>query len=134
MRTLASIPSLSFLLDLVWLADHPGDRVVYRHLSLSPLKDVFWPTGLPTQEELSLEAARSLAENGLVGALRLWGKQLSAGGDSPLGCGDRPWLMGFNANFDKFIQIADDFEKTRGCEKMLGDFCQESGLRTPCLL
>jgi len=114
MFDLASSPHLSFLLDLVWLADHPGDRVVYRHVSLSPLAEVQWPDGVPAAEAVSAEIARRLSERGLVGTLRdLYGPA--------------------DENFEKFIRLADEFERTRPIDKSLGDFCQESGLKAPCL-
>lgn len=118
MKELTAIPAFSFLLDLVWLADHPGDRVVYRHLLLSPLKDVLWPDGVPKLETLALDVSRTLAENGLVGALSVWRRSLGA-------CAEAPWQRELDEKFDDFLKKAEEFETVRADEEMFGDFLSE---------
>lgn len=63
-------PALSGFLDLIALAEHPGDMLTYRHFAMTPLAKAKWPNGLPPIATLSREIAESLTTIGLVRTLR----------------------------------------------------------------
>ena len=63
-------PALSAFLDLVQLADHPGDALTYRHFVLTPLAKAKYPNGVPEAAALSEEMALAFTTKGLVRTLR----------------------------------------------------------------
>jgi len=68
--TILDTPALSGFLDLIQLADHPGDRLTYRHFILTPLAKAKYPNGVPEAAILSREMARAFTTRGLVRTFR----------------------------------------------------------------
>ena len=63
-------PALSGFLDLLQLADHPGDSLTYRHFRLTPLCAAKYPDGVPDAAAVSREMALAFTTRGLVRTLR----------------------------------------------------------------
>ena len=63
-------PALSGFLDLLQLADHPGDALTYRHFRLTPLAAAKYPDGVPPAAEISREMSLSFTTRGIVRTLR----------------------------------------------------------------
>ena len=63
-------PALSGFLDLVQLADHPGDKLTYRHFILTPVAKAKYPDGVPPAADVSREMALAFTTRGLVRTFR----------------------------------------------------------------
>ena len=113
-------PALSGFLDLVQLADHPGDAVVYRHFLMTPLAAAMHPDGVPPAEELSLEMARAFTTRGLARTLRELRAQLPA---SPA----EAWSEFTETRFTDLLRAAAEFELVRDPGDRLSDFARYLG-------
>lgn len=111
----SDVTAFSGFLDLVQLADHPGDAPAYRHFRMTPLAAAVYPAGVPPQADVAQEMARALAARGLAGTLRDLRARLPA---DP----ERTWGAEREARFAAFLRAADDFERTRPIEARLSDF------------
>ena len=108
--------AFSGFLDLVQLADHPGDAPAYRHFKMTPLAAAVYPEGVPPQSEVAQAMARALAAHGLAGTLRDLRACLPA---DP----GRAWNPALEADFVAFVRAAADFERTRPIDACLSQFC-----------
>ena len=103
-------PAFGGFLDLVALADHPGDRQTYRHFATTPLASAKYPDGVPSAREVSTWAAYEFAESGLAGAFRaLRGLLPSSSGAAE------------EAQFEDLLRAAARFESSMGpCDALSG--------------
>lgn len=111
----AARAAFSGFLDLVQLADHPGDAPAYRHFRMTPLAAALCPADVPPQADVAQEMARALAARGLAGTLRDLRSRLPA---DP----GRTWGPELETRFAAFLRAADDFERTRPIDARLSDF------------
>ncbi len=63
-------PALSGFLDLVQLADHPGDALAYRHFALTPLAAAMYHDAIPSASEISREMSIAFTTRGIVRTFR----------------------------------------------------------------
>ncbi|MBM3131640.1 MAG: hypothetical protein FJZ95_01230, partial [Chloroflexi bacterium] len=68
-------PVVSLLLSLAKLAAHPGDTLAWRHLNMSPLRDLFEKEGL-SRDSLPLVLLREIQNAGFSAFIRDWGRKL----------------------------------------------------------
>lgn len=99
-------PALNAFLDLVELADHPGDRKAYGHFSTTPLAKAKYPGGLPAAEVLSCEMAHEFAAKGLVRVLRELRAVLPEGSEEA-------WNASIEERFGEMLHAAGEFENVR---------------------
>ena len=116
----ADTPALAGFLDLVRLADHPGDVVVYRHFRMTPLAKAKYPDGVPDAEALSLEMARAFTTRGLVRTLRELRALLPA---EPA----EAWSEFTESRFTDMLRAAAEFELVRDPGDRLSDFARYLG-------
>jgi ATP-dependent helicase/nuclease subunit A len=69
-------PVVAVLLALVTYAAHPGDRLAWRHLQMSPLHDVFAQRGL-SREDVAPHVLRRIQAHGFQRTLRDWASELA---------------------------------------------------------
>ncbi len=112
-----TLTAFSGFLDLVQLADHPGDAPAYRHFRMTPLADAVYPAGVPPQADVAQEMARALAARGLVRTLKDLRACLPA---DP----ERAWSLALETRFAAFLRAAAEFERTRTIETRLSDFAR----------
>ena len=108
-------PALSGFLDLVQLADHPGDAMAYRHFRMTPLAAAKWPDGLPDATVLSREMAHAFTTRGLVRTLR----ELRAGLPSDP---EKAWSRFTEERFTDLLRAAAEFELGMSPGTRLSDF------------
>lgn len=108
-------PALTGFLDLVQLADHPGDVTAYRHFAMTPLAAALYPAGVPTPLDVSCEMARALAAQGLVRTLRALRARLPADSSAA-------WSPFTEACFADLLRAAAAFETERALDAGLSDF------------
>ena len=108
-------PALSGFLDLVQLADHPGDALTYRHFALTPLAAAKYPDGLPDAASISCEMARSFTMRGLVRTFRELRGLLP--GDP-----DAAWSRFTEERFTDMLRAAAEFELSANAGTRLSDF------------
>ena len=109
------VPSLSAFIDLVRLADHPGDVLSYRHFRMTPLAAAKYPSGIPPVADVSTEMAALFASRGLAGGLRLLRALLPS---DPA----EAWSEFTECRFSEMVCAAAEFERTMGPGTMLSDF------------
>ena len=108
-------PALSGFLDLMQLADHPGDAVAYRHFRMTPLAAAKYPDGVPSAAEVSREMALSFTTRGMVRTLRALRELLPA--DS-----DQAWSQFTEGRFTDMLRAAAEFEQSMSPGTRLADF------------
>ena len=108
-------PALSGFLDLVQLADHPGDAMAYRHFRMTPLAAAKWPQGVPDATEVSREMALAFTTRGLVRTLRELRACLPA---EP----ERAWGRFTEERFTDLLRAAAEFELGMSPGTRLSDF------------
>ncbi len=108
-------PVWTGFLDLVQLADHPGDVAAYRHFAMTPLATALYPNGVPPSLDVACEMARTLAAQGLVRTLRALRARLPS--DSA-----EAWSPFTEARFADLLQAAAAFESARTPDACLSDF------------
>ena len=108
-------PALAGFLDLVQLADHPGDALTYRHFRMTPLAAAKWPQGVPDAAEVSREMARAFTARGLVRTLRELRACLPA---AP----ERAWSRFTEERFTDLLRAAAEFELGMSAGTRLSDF------------
>lgn len=96
-------PALSGFLDLLELADHPGDALAYRHFRLTPLAAALYPSGVPDAGALSSEMALRLTTKGLVRTLRDLRAALPADPSAA-------WSVFTEERFTEIVRAAGEFE------------------------
>jgi ATP-dependent helicase/nuclease subunit A len=107
--------ALSGFLDLVQLADHPGDAVTFRHFCLTALAAAKYPNGVPGAAEVSREMAQSFMARGLVRTLRELRALLPA---DPAAA----WSDFTEERFTDLLRAAATFENGRSSDTRLADF------------
>ena len=115
-------PALSGFLDLVQLADHPGDVLAYRHFQLTPLAAAKYPDGVPDAAELSREMSLSLTTRGMVRTLRALRALLPD--DS-----DLAWSRFTEGRFTDMLRAADEFERGMSPGSRFADFAAFLGAK-----
>ena len=113
-------PALSGFLDLLQLADHPGDAVVYRHFRMTPLAAALYPDGLPDATALSRELATAFTTRGLVRTLRKLRTRLPADPDAA-------WSRFTEERWTDFLRAAASFELAMPPGARLSDFASYLG-------
>jgi ATP-dependent helicase/nuclease subunit A len=108
-------PALAGFLDLVQLADHPGDAVVYRHFRMTALAAALWPDGVPEASALSREMAKAFTTRGLVRTLRELRARLPADPDAA-------WSRFTEERFTDLLRAAGTFELAMSAGTRLSDF------------
>lgn len=107
--------ALSAFLDPVQLADHPGDRLSYRHFAMTRLAGAKYPGGIPTAEEISAEFSAAISRNGLVGTLHSLRAMLP---EDP----SAAWNEGTERCFRRMLLLAREFEGTMRSDTRYSDF------------
>jgi len=108
-------PALRGFLDLVAMADHPGDAQSYRHFATTPLAAAKFPEGVPSAQELSAWAASEFTSRGLVRTFRALRALLP----------ERPemaWSEFTEARFTDMLRAAAEFELSMEPGVRLSDF------------
>ncbi|MBR2837230.1 MAG: UvrD-helicase domain-containing protein, partial [Kiritimatiellae bacterium] len=108
-------PALGGFLDLVALADHPGDSRAYAHFATTPLARAKFPDGVPAAEELSVAAAHAFTSRGLV---RVFRELRAALPDDPAAA----WSAFTEARFTDLLRAASEFELAMEPGMRLSDF------------
>ena len=108
-------PALAGFLDLVQLADHPGDAVTYRHFRLTPLAAAKYPDGVPGAAEVSREMSLAFTTRGLVRTFRELRALLPA---DPAAA----WSVFTEERFTELLRAAADFERGLTEGQQLSDF------------
>ena len=107
--------ALAGFLDLVQLADHPGDALTYRHFRMTPLAAAKWPQGVPDAPEVSRAMAHAFTTRGLVRTLRELRACLPA--DS-----GQAWSRFTEERFTDLLRAAAEFELGMSAGTRLSDF------------
>ncbi len=107
--------ALSGFLDLVQLADHPGDAVTYRHFCLTALAAAKYPDGVPSAAEVSREMSQAFMARGLVRTLRELRALLPA---DPAAA----WSDFTEERFTDLLRAAATFENGLSPDTRLADF------------
>ena len=108
-------PALSGFLDLMQLADHPGDALAYRHFRMTPLAAAKYPDGVPPAAETSREMALSLTTRGIVRTLRALRDVLPAEPESA-------WSRFTEERFTDMLRAAAEFELGMSPGSRVADF------------
>ena len=108
-------PALSGFLDLLQLADHPGDALTYRHFRLTPLAAAKYPEGIPSAAEISREMALSFTTRGVVRTLRALRAVLP---EDPAAA----WSRFTEERFTDMLRAAAEFELGMSPGTRLADF------------
>ena len=108
-------PALSGFLDLLALADHPGDQLTYRHFRLTPLAAAKYPEGVPAAAEVSREFAAAFTTRGIVRTLR---ELRSCLPDDP----EVAWSRFTEERFTAMLRAAEQFELSATPDRRLADF------------
>ena len=116
-------PALSPFLDVVALADHPGDMRAYRHFIRSPLAASLYKGEVPPAGELSAFYARAFAERGMVRVLRELRSALPSESAAA-------WSEFTESRFTGLLRAAAEFELTRRADTRLADFSSFLASRT----
>lgn len=111
----ASRVVFSAFFDFLALADHPGDVVSWRHFAMTPLAAAMYPDGVPTACEISLEASKLFAENGIAGTFVKMRRCLQSSFPDA-------WDEKIEQSFAKIIEASRVFESTRDSKTKLSDF------------
>lgn len=110
-------PALGGFLDLVALADHPGDSQAYRHFRTTPLARAKYPEGTPPVAELSAWAATAFTSRGLV---RVFRELRALFPEEP----DAAWSVFTEERFTDMLRAAAEFELTLEPGVRLSDFAE----------
>ena len=108
-------PALAGFLDLVQLADHPGDALTYRHFRMTPLAAAKWPQGVPDAPEVSRAMAHAFTTRGLVRTLRELRACLPA-------ASGQAWSRFTEERFTDLLRAAAEFELGMSAGTRLSDF------------
>ncbi len=108
-------PALLPFLDLVALADHPGNEQAYRHFAVTPLCALKYPQGLPPASQVSSEFARAFTTKGLVRTFRELRALLPA---DPVAA----WSAACEERFTDMLRAAAKFELTLKPGTRMSDF------------
>ena len=108
-------PALGGFLDLVALADHPGDDQAYAHFVTTPLARAKFPSGVPEAGELSVRAAQAFTSRGLVRVFRELRALLP---EDP----DEAWSAFTESRFTDLLRAASEFELGMEPGVRLSDF------------
>ena len=108
-------PALSGFMDLVALADHPGDTHAYSHFVTTPVAKARFPEGVPEVGELSVIAARAFTTRGLVRVFRELRAKLP---DDP----SEAWSAFTESRFTDLLRAASEFELGMEPGVRLSDF------------
>ena len=108
-------PALAGFLDLVQLADHPGDMLTYRHFLLTPLATAKYPDGAPPPAKVSQEFAEAFTTRGLVRVFRELRALFPA---DPA----EAWNRATEDRFTDMVRAAAAFELGRKSDSRLADF------------
>ncbi len=108
-------PALQAFLDLVSLADHPGDKQAFNHFRTTPLAAVRYPAGVPSVTEVSAWAAHAFTSRGLVRVFRELRALLPK---DP----EEAWSLFTEERFTDFLRAAAEFELAMEPGVRLSDF------------
>ncbi|MCR5413151.1 MAG: UvrD-helicase domain-containing protein [Kiritimatiellae bacterium] len=112
---IADTPALQGFLDLVALADHPGDSRAYRHFRTTPLAAARFGEEVPPAAELSSLAAQAFTERGIVRVFRELRARLPAEARET-------WSDFTEGRFTDLLRAASGFELSRKPDARLSDF------------
>lgn len=107
--------ALSGFLDLLQLADHPGDKLTYHHFLLTPLAKAKYPNGVPEASQVSAEMSTMLTSKGLVRTLRALRALLPA---EPT----EAWSVFTEERYTDMLHAAADYERTLSSSSRFADF------------
>ncbi len=110
-------PALLAFLDLLILADHPGDPQAYRHFLSTWLCALKYPTGAPSAAQISAEFAQAFASRGLVRTFRELRALLPAEATNA-------WSDFTEERFTDFLRAAAEFELSLKPGVRLSDFAE----------
>ena len=108
-------PALSGFLDLLQLADHPGDMLTYRHFRLTPLAAALYPDGVPEATVLSRAMAQAFTTRGIVRTFREIRAKLPADPSAA-------WSVFIEERFTDMLRAAAEFELNVSAGTRLADF------------
>ena len=108
-------PALTPFLDLMQLADHPGDMLAYRHFAMTELCRAKYPGGVPGPAEISCEMAESFTQRGIVRTLRELRSHLA---EAP----GEAWSEFTESRFTDMLRAAGEFELLMSSGGRLADF------------
>ena len=108
-------PVLNAFLDLVIIADHPGDVKAYRHFISTPLAKAKFPDGVPAPEVLSALLASEFSAKGLVRVFRAFRDCLPAESEAA-------WNVSIEERFEEMLHAAGEFEILRDNSAGLSNF------------
>ena len=107
--------ALSGFLDLVQLAEHPGDMLAWRHFKMTELARRKYPAGVPEAAEVSRDMSLLFTVRGLARALRELRALLP---EDP----SEAWSEFTESRFIEMLRAASDFELEREASTRLSDF------------
>lgn len=110
-------PALTPFLDLMQLADHPGDMLTYRHFILTALCRAKYPQGAPDAGRISREMSSAFTARGIVRTLRELRSLLA---ESP----EEAWSGFTEARFTDMLRAAAEFELSVAPGTRLADFAR----------
>ena len=108
-------PALLAFVDMLYLADHPGDKQAYEHFRRSPLARAKYGEKVPEAAEISGEFALSFATKGLVRTFR---ELRAALPEDP----EAAWSVFTENRFTDMLRAAAEFELTLEPGVRLADF------------
>jgi ATP-dependent exoDNAse (exonuclease V) beta subunit len=108
-------PVLMPFLDLLQLADHPGDQVAYRHFTMTRLCRAKYPREIPPALEISREMSGSFTAKGIVRTFRELRSLLAESSDEA-------WSRFSEMRFTDMLRAAAEFELSMTAGAQLSDF------------
>lgn len=108
-------PALFAFMDVLALADHPGDKQAYEHFRRSTLASAKYGAAVPSAEELSTEFALSFSTKGLVRTFRELRAYLPRESEVA-------WSKFTEDRFTDLLRAAAEFELSLKAGVRLGDF------------
>lgn len=112
-----STPALFGFLDLVTLADHPGDKLVWNHFRHTLLSRLLYGENIPDVKKVSGEFSQSFSEKGLSRTFRAIRERIDSAGEEKL-----EWTDFIESQYMEMLRCAEEFEIKRGTGSRLSDF------------
>ncbi len=107
-------PVLNAFTALLAIAEHPGDKLAYNTIRLSPLGKALYPGGMPPAVQVSRDALYSLTTRGLVRTFQ----------EARAGIAAADWDEFTESRFAEMLRAAARFELTLKPETRLGEFIE----------
>jgi len=112
-----STPALFGFLDLVSLADHPGDKLVWNHFRHTMLSRLLYGEALPDAKQISSEFSALFSEKGLSRTFRTVRERIDCRDGVKL-----EWTEFVESQYVEMLRCAEEFEIKRGTGSRLSDF------------